>query len=66
MKVNHGPCVVCGKPILYLGCRYCGPDCNFAALAPGAAPAPPAPPEEAAPESEDRWLEEAVGKRLYL
>jgi endogenous inhibitor of DNA gyrase (YacG/DUF329 family) len=28
-KVNHGPCKVCGKPILYLACRYCGPRCNM-------------------------------------
>lgn len=34
MKVNHGPCAACGSPILYLGCRYCGPRCNFSDLSP--------------------------------
>jgi hypothetical protein len=28
-KTNHGPCLVCGRPILYLGCRFCSPGCNF-------------------------------------
>lgn len=28
-KTNHGPCLVCGRPILYFGCRFCSPGCNF-------------------------------------
>lgn len=32
MRVNHGPCRTCGKPILYLGCQYCSPSCNFVHL----------------------------------
>lgn len=32
VRVNHGPCIVCGKPIVYLGARYCGPACHFSSL----------------------------------
>lgn len=28
-SVNHGPCVVCEKPILYFGCQFCSPKCNW-------------------------------------
>ncbi len=28
-KTNHGPCAVCGRPILYLAALFCGPDCHF-------------------------------------
>jgi hypothetical protein len=34
-KVNHGPCKICGGPILYLGSNFCGPKCNNIALQPG-------------------------------
>jgi hypothetical protein len=28
-KTDNGPCVVCGKKTLYLGCQYCSPQCNM-------------------------------------
>lgn len=27
VRVNHGPCPICGKAILYPGSGYCGPQC---------------------------------------
>lgn len=31
-KRNFGKCIVCGKPIVYEGCRYCSPECHFGEL----------------------------------
>ena len=65
-KTNHGPCLVCGRPILYLAARFCSPGCNFDFLANGVRvqeePSPPDPEphvEEAVPVTEAVLVTEA-------
>ena len=51
-KTNHGPCLVCGRPILYLAARFCSPGCNFDYLANGARARPEPATAEPEPEPE--------------
>jgi len=50
-KTNHGPCRVCGRPILYLAALFCSPGCHFDFIknGPGLRPAPEPRPAEDVP-----------------
>lgn len=61
-KVNHGPCKVCGKPILYEHAQFCGPKCHFSVLRPENSMEPGSPDKEIEEAKETK----AVDNSLFI